>query len=92
MDLAYLKQSGSIEDFFPLHSSKAYEAVRASIEKYETKIWLNTFMGDDTKYLEPIHFLRRYQGEKFAFFYLFFYHYIAYLTIPAIISVLFMAI
>lgn len=92
MDLAYLMQSGSIENFFPLHRTKAFEAVSASIDKYETKIFMSTFFGDPDKYLEPIHFLRRYYGEKYAFFYLFFYHYIAYLTFPAIISLLFMAI
>ena len=79
-------------DYFPLHRTRSYEAVRESIEKYQAKIWLNTFFGDDTKHLEPIHLLRRYYGEKFAFFYLFFFHYIAYLTIPAVISVLLLVV
>ena len=92
LDLAYLTQSGGIVNYFPLHKTRAYEAVRESLDKYQARIWLNTFFGDDTKHLEPIHLLRRYYGEKFAFFYLFFYHYIAYSTIPAVASVLLMAL
>ena len=37
--------------------------------------------------MEPIHFLKKYYGEKFAFIYLFFNHYVAYLTLPAFFGV-----
>ena len=56
-----------------------------SMEKYRAKIWWNTLFWDqDIKHMEPIHFLKRYYGEKFAFSYLFFNHYMAYLCIPAL--------
>jgi len=62
--------------------------VNDSIRKYKWKMWWNGVFGSrDTKNIEPIHFMRRYYGEKFAILYLFFNHYVAYLTIPAIAGI-----
>jgi len=69
MDLAYYVEStGAIIAYYPLHKIKNSNEIRRSIMKYKWKICWNTLFGKkDVKNMEPIHFLRRYYGEKFAF-------------------------
>jgi hypothetical protein len=38
------------------------------------------------KYIQPIHLIKRYNGEAFAFYYMYVIHYITLLFVPAIMG------
>ena len=41
-----------------------------------------------SKYIQPIHLLKKYYGEKFAFYFIYFVHYQGQLIVPSIVGVI----
>ena len=68
---------GVVEDHYPLHKVEGYENLEKSSLKYLRKLSIGLLEGSKKwfKYLEPIQIIKRYYGEKFAFFYLYFIHF-----------------
>lgn len=44
--------------------------------------------GGFEKYMQPMNMIKNYYGEKYAFEYCFLLHYIAWLTVPAVLSII----
>jgi len=68
---------GVVENHYPLHKVEGYQNLLDSSFKYLRKLSFGLFDGSMVwfKYLEPIQIIKRYYGEKFAFFYLYFIHF-----------------
>jgi len=80
-------EAGIIEEHYPLHRTRAHEQITGIMDKYLNKLsWRLFKFGNWCKYLDPIHMVKRYYGEKFAFYFMFFVHYQALLWVPAIIG------
>jgi len=57
--------------------------MKKSVNKYWKKLMKTLIWGDWYKYCEPIHLLKKYYGERFAFYFLFFSTYQSWLFYPS---------
>lgn len=81
-------KTGVILEHYPLHRTSASEGIRLSVEKYSGKLMKNLRLGNINwlKYLEPIHLIKKYYGERFGFSFLYFMNYQAMLFWPALLG------
>lgn len=84
IDFDYYMKQGIISEHYPLHRMKAHKEVQNSVNKYLWKLNIVSIFGNWQKYLQPIHFIKKYYGEEFAFYFFFFLNYTRSLFIPAI--------
>lgn len=66
-----------------MHRTRAHKTVIKSINKYWHKLTKSLIFGNWYKYCEPIHLLKKYYGERFSFYYLYFSTFQTFLKIPA---------
>jgi hypothetical protein len=95
-DLSKEKEVGTIEDYYLLHNSKANKEIRSVLTDETYKLFLYPFTfthyGSVRNRMEAAHLLKRYFGEKYAFYYLFLCHFFTYLVPPAILSIILIVI
>lgn len=83
IDFEHYKSIGIIHDAYPLHRLKAHKSVKKSVDKYWGKLTKHLICGNWYKYCEPIHLVKKYYGERFAFYFLYFSTYQAFVRVPA---------
>ena len=83
IDFDHYKSIGIIHDAYPLHRLKAHKSVKKSVDKYWQKLTKHLVCGNWYKYCEPIHLVKKYYGERFSFYFLYFSTYQAFLRLPA---------
>ena len=83
LDFDSLMEMGIILEHYPLHRLKSYKAIIKSLENYFPKLESKLIFGNWTKYSQPIQLIKKYYGEKFAFYFLFFCTYQSHLMVPA---------
>ena len=77
IDFDNFEKTGIILEHYPLHRTSASEGMRESVSKYSGKLMKNLRTGNSNwlKYLEPIHLIKKYYGERFGFQFLYFINY-----------------
>ena len=93
INFEHYTKTGVISEHYPLHRTTASDMVRKSVNKYYPKLvsQLRTQNDNWSKYLEPVHMLKKYYGERFGFYYLYLINYQAMLLYPALVGVLLFA-
>jgi len=86
MDFEYLRLSGIVESHYPLHNGDLIDRIQKSYEKYKYKLMFGMLTGGYDKYMEPINMIKNYYGEKYAYQIVFHIHYMAWLMIPSLLS------
>jgi hypothetical protein len=86
IDFEHYKSVGIIHDAYPLHRLEAHKSVKKSVDKYWKKLAKNLVCGNWYKYCEPVHLMKKYYGERFSFYFLYFATYQAFLRIPAFLG------
>jgi hypothetical protein len=84
IDFEHYVTQGIITDHFPLHKLQAHSEVKKSVKNYLWKLNIISIFGNWKKYLQPIHLIKKYYGEEFAFYFFFFLNYTRSLLIPTI--------
>jgi hypothetical protein len=62
---------------------KSHSDILDSLQKYFYKLQRNLVYGEWEKYKQPIELIKRYYGERFAFYFMFFCTYQAHVIIPS---------
>lgn len=77
INFEHYTKTGVIKEHYPLHRTTASEMVRGSVNKYYSKLVSNlrTNNANWSKYLEPVHMIKKYYGERFGFYYLYLINY-----------------
>jgi len=88
IDFEHYSNIGIIHDHYPLHRLKAHKVMKKSVNKYWKKLMKTLVWGNWYKYCEPIHLLKKYYGERFAFYFLFFSTYQAWLFWPSFLGLI----
>ena len=88
IDFEYYMMTGIIDQHFPLHKKNEIEEIQECFAKYKNKLIRAFLFGGFEKYMQPMNMIKNYYGEKYAFEYCFLLHYIAWLTVPAILSII----
>ena len=91
IDFDHYVSIGVIDAHYPLHRLSAHQEVKGSIDKYFNRLYRKLVVGNWYKYAEPIHLIKKYYGERFAFQFMFFIHYQAFLALPAFVGALLFA-
>lgn len=89
IDFKHLEEMEVILEHYPLHDTEHSNLLIESLNNYRWKLILSMqccFSRRWKKYIQPIHLLKRYNGESFAFFYIYVLHYITLLAFPALIG------
>ena len=70
-------ENGVIEEHYPLHNSESLKEIDKSNHKYMSSLVHMITAGDKRyhKYLEPIHLMKSYYGERMTFFFMYMVHY-----------------
>ena len=88
IDFEYYMMTGIIDQHFPLHKKNEIEDIQKCFGKYKNKLIRAFLFGGFEKYMQPMNMIKNYYGEKYAFEYCFLLHYIAWLMIPAAVSII----
>ena len=80
-------QAGIIESHYPLHNGDIIERIQEVYKKYKFKLMIGMLTGNYYKYMEPINMIKNYYGEKYAYLVAFHIHYMAWLIIPSVLSI-----
>jgi len=88
IDFEYYMMTGIIDQHFPLHKKNEIEEIQECFAKYKNKLIKAFLFGGFEKYMQPMNMIKNYYGEKYAFEYCFLLHYIAWLFVPSILSIL----
>lgn len=95
IDFDRYMNTGIIDDHYPLHRTKKTMAINKSVSEHFWKLmatitfteWINIEGLSWFDYAQPLHMMKKYFGEKYAFFYSFYVSYTAYLFFPAALGV-----
>ena len=77
---------GIIDEHYPLHRLKSHKDIVESLETYFDKLEVNLIRGDWEKYSQPINLIKKYYGERYAFYFFYFCTYQSHLGIVAFIG------
>lgn len=93
IDFEHYTKIGVIKAHYPLHKITASRDVQKSVAKFSDKIINSIRFGNSSwvKYLEPVHMIKKYYGERFGFYYLYLLNYQAMLFFPAVAGLLLFA-
>lgn len=86
IDFDRLSEIGVIAEHYPLHRLRAHQDISDSVDKYINRMRKNLVCGKWRRYAQPIHLIKKYYGERFAFYFTFFLTYNAWLQLPALIG------
>lgn len=90
MNLDLLLARGIVVEHYPLHEKQEIrEEVQDSWIKYRWKILAGFYTNNWHKYMQPVHFIADYYGEKYAFYFAWLVHYTGMLIVPAVIGFVF---
>ncbi|CDW85080.1 anoctamin-like protein [Stylonychia lemnae] len=83
IDVDYYKKAGVIIDHFPLHDAFK-NTIDESWRQYRFALFFGFITGRYKHYMQPLHFIARYYGEKMGFYFAYLLFYTSWLIIPAI--------
>ena len=88
IDFDHFVDEGIIEAHYPMHKTKKFKDLKKSIDKYYLSLMktFTSFGGNWSAYIQPIHLLKKYYGEKFAFYFVYFMHYQGQLILPSLLG------
>ena len=86
IDFEHYQAIGVIKEHYPLHKRGMSEEISQSIGKYYWKLAITLITGSWYKYSQPLHLIKKYYGEKYAFYFTFLLTYQAWLLIPCIVG------
>ena len=77
INFEHYSKTGVIKEHYPLHRTNASKELRKSVDKYSNKLIYNLRTNNDnwSKYLEPVHMIKKYYGERFGFYYIYLLNY-----------------
>lgn len=87
IDFKLMSDTNVIIEHYPLHNFQRLEFIRMSLDKHFWKLvgsLQNCFSNQWQSHIQPIHLIKRYNGEAFAFYYMYLLHYNTMLLVPAV--------
>lgn len=84
LDFDRFVEIGVIAEHYPLHRLSLHDDINESLIKYLPKLKKGLTCGGWLRFAQPIHLVKKYYGERFAFYFMFFLTYQAWLFLPAI--------
>lgn len=88
IDFDYYSNQGVILDHYPLHNLASADDIRTSIWLHWFPLQLRLIFGDWMNYAQPVHIIKKYYGERYAFFFAYFLQYQAWLFFPSLVGVI----
>lgn len=91
IDFELLQDMGVIDQHYPLHDTEHPAILVESLQSNRLRLTASLcccFSRRWKRHIQPIHLLRRYNGEAFAFYYIYVLHYLTLLAFPAILGLL----
>lgn len=89
MDLDYFYETGIIKEHYPLHRLEIKANLEKQIGKYTVEL-INSLAVNSMnwiKLIQPINYIKRYSGERFAFYFMYFINFQALLIVPGLLGI-----